>query len=124
MSDAPSFLGDASEHHVVEDPKTEREIGQLFVEAQRFTDDALAKLEGQVDRVLAEAGRKAAEIVLEAREEADGVLRRARESVLLSTTKADELHDAVGRLASLVDSLAEVLKGTLADPSAGPQSPT
>jgi cell division septum initiation protein DivIVA len=101
-------------------PISEREIGQLFVEAQRFTDDALAKLEGQVERVLAEAGRKAAEIVLEAREEADELLRRARESVSLSSAKADELHDAVARLGTLVDSLADSMKSkAVPDSSAG-----
>lgn len=126
MSDAPSSTGGASERRKDDAgaPITEREIGQVFVEAQRFTDDALVKLEGQIGRVLAEAGRKAAEIVLEAREEADELLRRARESVSLSSAKADELHQAVARLATLVDSLADALKGKAVPDPASDRHPT
>jgi ElaB/YqjD/DUF883 family membrane-anchored ribosome-binding protein len=89
---------------------TESELGRLFVEAQRFTDEALTKLEGQVDRVLAEAGKKAAQIVLEAREEADGILRNAHRSVALPTDKADELHASVDRLSKFVGQLGTLLK--------------
>src|SRR5580700_4670145 len=52
---------------------TEREIGLLFVEAQKFTEAALAKLEGQIHQILDQAEAKAAEIVREAQEEAEEV---------------------------------------------------
>jgi cell division septum initiation protein DivIVA len=89
---------------------TETELGRLFVEAQRFTDDALAKLEGQVERVLAEAGKKAAQIVLEAREEADEILRTARQSASLPSDKSVELHASVERLSKFVGQLGALLK--------------
>src|ERR1700735_150615 len=37
---------------------TEREIGLLFVEAQKFTEAALAKLEGQIHQILDQAEAK------------------------------------------------------------------
>ncbi len=98
---------------------TESELGRLFVEAQRFTDDALAKLETQVERVLAEAGKKAAQIVLEAREEADEILRAAHHSTLLPSDKVSELHAAVDRLSGFMGQLGALLK---ADDHSGPGS--
>jgi cell division septum initiation protein DivIVA len=91
-------------------PISETELGRLFVEAQRFTDDALAKLDSQVERVLAQASAKAAEIVVEAREEADQILRSARDTVSLPTDKADELRAAVDRLSTFVGELGALLK--------------
>ena len=91
-------------------PISETELGRLFVEAQRFTDDALAKLDGQVERVLAQASAKAAQIVVEAREEADQILRSARDTVSLPTDKADELRAAVDRLTTFVGELGALLK--------------
>jgi cell division septum initiation protein DivIVA len=91
-------------------PISETELGRLFVEAQRFTDDALAKLDSQVDRVLAQASAKAAQIVLEAREEAEQILRTARDTVALPTETAGELRVAVDQLSKFVGELATMLK--------------
>ena len=57
---------------------TELEIGRLFMEAQRFTDTALAKLEHQIQEILSEASARAQEIVHAAEHEAEEIRRGAR----------------------------------------------
>jgi hypothetical protein len=60
---------------------TELEIGRLFMEAQRFTDSALARLEGQIQEVLNEAGARARQIVHEAEQEAEAIRQEARRTL-------------------------------------------
>jgi hypothetical protein len=74
---------------------TEREIGLLFVEAQKFTEAALAKLEGQIHQILDQAEAKAAEIVREAQQEAEEVRRQAQSTLLFPAEKVHELHAAI-----------------------------
>ena len=74
---------------------TEREIGLLFVEAQKFTEAALAKLEGQIHQILDQAEAKAAEIVREAQQEAEEVRRQAQSTTLFPAEKVHELHAAI-----------------------------
>ncbi|HUC05786.1 MAG TPA: hypothetical protein VL961_10330 [Acidimicrobiales bacterium] len=61
---------------------TELEIGRLLVEAQRFSDSYLAKLEEQVHQILGKAEAKAAQILLEATQEAQELRRHALQAKL------------------------------------------
>jgi cell division septum initiation protein DivIVA len=74
---------------------TECEIGRLFVEAQRFSEESLSKLELQIHEVLCAAETKANEILTEATEEAQDIRRKAQQAAIASTRTARELHSAI-----------------------------
>jgi len=74
---------------------TEVEIGRLFVEAQRFSEESLSRLEIQVHEVLREAEAKAKQIIAEATEEAHEIRRQAHQSAFVSTQAAQELQSAI-----------------------------
>jgi vacuolar-type H+-ATPase subunit H len=80
---------------VAEVETTEFEIGRLFVEAQRFSEDSLSKLEGQIQQVLYAAEDKAREILTEATDEALEIRRQAQEALFVSTKTAEELRSAI-----------------------------
>jgi cell division septum initiation protein DivIVA len=74
---------------------TEYEIGRLFVEAQRFSEESLARLEVQVQEILVEAEAKAAQILREATDEAEEIRRQARQTSAIPDRTAQELQDAI-----------------------------
>ena len=74
---------------------TEYEIGRLFVEAQRFSEASLAKLEVKVHEVLTAAEAKAIQILEEATEEAQQIRREAQEAAFASTKTVQELQSAI-----------------------------
>jgi cob(I)alamin adenosyltransferase len=74
---------------------TEYEIGRLFLEAQRFSEASLSRLEVQVQEILVEAEAKATQILLEATEEAHEIRRRAQQASVIPDRTAQELHDAI-----------------------------
>ena len=74
---------------------TEIEIGRLFVEAQRFSDDSLSKLERQIHEVLCAAEDKAKQILSEATEDALEIRRQAQEAAFVSARTARELQSAI-----------------------------
>ncbi len=74
---------------------TEFEIGRLFVEAQRFSEDSLSNLERQIHAVLCAAEDKAKQILTEATEEALEVRRQAQEAAIVSKQTAQELQSAI-----------------------------
>ncbi len=81
---------------------TEIEIGRLFVEAQRFSEASLARLEVQVQEIVLEAEAKAAEIVQEATEEAHEIRRQAQQrGSNLPGETAQELKTVIGAFASV-----------------------
>jgi hypothetical protein len=88
---------------------TEREIGLLFVEAQKVTEAALAKLEGQIHQILDQAEAKAAEIVREAQEEAEEVRRQAQNASVFPAEKAQELQAAIRGFSSINGELVKEL---------------
>jgi|HubBroStandDraft_6_1064221.scaffolds.fasta_scaffold382654_1 hypothetical protein len=88
---------------------TEREIGLLFVEAQKFTEAALAKLEGQIHQILDQAEAKAAQIVREAQEEAEEVRRQAESASVFPAEKAQELQAAIRGFSSINGELVKEL---------------
>ena len=74
---------------------TEFEIGRLFVEAQRFSEASLSKLELTIHEILGEAEAKAKQILAEATEEAHDIRRQAQEAAFTSTRTARELQSAI-----------------------------
>ena len=74
---------------------TELEIGRLFVEAQRFSEESLAKLEAKVHEILREAETKAKQILAEATEEAQEIRGQAQHAAFVSTTTLRELQSAI-----------------------------
>jgi prefoldin subunit 5 len=74
---------------------TEFEIGRLFVEAQRFSEDSLSRLERQIHKVLTAAEDKAKQILTEATEEALEIRRQAQEAAIVSKQTARELQSAI-----------------------------
>ena len=74
---------------------TEIEIGRLFVEAQRFSEDSLAKLEAKVHEILCEAEAKARQMLSEATEEAQEIRRQAHHAAFASTKTLRELQSAI-----------------------------
>jgi chromosome segregation ATPase len=80
---------------VTEIRTTEFEIGRLFVEAQRFSEASLSKLERQIQEILVEAEAKAAEILQEATEEALEIRRQAEQSTFIPAQAAQELQSAI-----------------------------
>jgi prefoldin subunit 5 len=74
---------------------TEFEIGRLFVEAQRFSEDSLSNLERQIHEVLCAAEDKAKQILTEATKEALEIRRQAQEAAFVSKQTARELQSAI-----------------------------
>jgi chromosome segregation ATPase len=98
---------------------TEREIGLLFVEAQKFTEAALAKLEGQIHQILDQAEAKAAEIVREAQEEGEELRRQAQSATLFPVEKVHELQAAIRGFSTINGELVKELSAlnTMLSPS-------
>ena len=90
LEEANSRLASASKVET-----TEIEIGRLFVEAQRFSEASLAKLDLKIHEILCEAEAKAKEILAEATEEAHEIRRQAQEAAFGSTKTARELQSAI-----------------------------
>jgi hypothetical protein len=88
---------------------TEFEIGRLFVEAQRFSEDSLSKLELQIHELLSAAETKAKQILAEATEEALGIRRQAQEAAFASTTTARELQSAIAGFTTVNTELVKEL---------------
>jgi hypothetical protein len=85
---------------------TEYEIGRLFVEAQRFSEASLSKLEMQIQEILVEAEAKAAEILREATEEAAAI---RRQSSFIPDRTAQDLQSAIVGFASVNSELVKEL---------------
>jgi dsDNA-specific endonuclease/ATPase MutS2 len=88
---------------------TEIEIGRLFVEAQRFSEASLSRLEMQVHEIVLEAEAKAAEIIREATEEAQEIRRRAQQGSSVGAATAQELKTVIGSFASVNSELIKEL---------------
>ena len=111
-------------HHVAAVQTTEYEISRLFVEAQRFSEASLSKLEMRIQEILVEAEAKAAEILREATEEAVEIRRQAQQSSAIPHRTAQEVQAAIVGFASVNSELVKEL-GVLNDmltPSAEPRS--
>src|ERR1700733_14212820 len=74
---------------------TEFDLGRLFVEAQRFSEDSLSKLELQIHEILCEAEEKARQILTAATGGALEIRRQAHEAAISSTRTARELQTAI-----------------------------
>jgi hypothetical protein len=74
---------------------TEFEIGRLFVEAQRFSEASVSKLEGEIQEIMDAAHATAAEIVRAAIEEAQETRRKAERSSFIPSHMAQELQVAI-----------------------------
>ena len=72
---------------------TEVEIGRLFVEAQRFSEDSLSKLEFEIYEILREVEAKAKQILAEATQEAHEIRRQAQHA---TSVDQDRPGTAVG----------------------------
>jgi prefoldin subunit 5 len=94
---------------VAEVETTEVEIGRLFIEAQRFSEDSLSKLENQIHEVLCAAEDKAKQILTEATEEALEIRRQAQEAAFLSTRTARELQSAIAGFTTVNTELVKEL---------------
>jgi len=88
---------------------TELEIGRLFVEAQRFSEESLSKLERQIHEVLCAAEDKAKQILTEATEEALEIRRQAQEAAFMSTRTARELQSAIAGFTTVNNELVKEL---------------
>jgi cell division septum initiation protein DivIVA len=88
---------------------TEFEIGRLFMEAQRFSEATLSRLEMQIQEILVEAEAKAAEILREANEDAEKIRRGAQQSSLIPARTAQELQSAIAGFASVNNELIREL---------------
>lgn len=91
---------------------TEVEIGRLFVEAQRFSEASLTKLEVKIHEVLCEVEAKAMQILAEATEEAQEIRRQAQEAAIASTRTVGELQAAIAGFTTVNAELVKEL-GTL-----------
>jgi cell division septum initiation protein DivIVA len=80
---------------------TETEIGRLFVEAQRFAEESLSRLELRVQEIVLEAEAKAAEIIREATEEAQEIRWQAQQGSSLPGHTTQELKSVIGGFASV-----------------------
>jgi hypothetical protein len=109
---------------------TEFEIGQLFVEAQRFSEASLSRLELQIQEILVEAEAKANQILREATEEAQEIRRQAQEqaqqSSFIPARTAQELQAAIVGFAGVNTELIKELNAlnTMLAPSADRRFPT
>jgi len=88
---------------------TEFEIGRLFMEAQRFSEATLSRLEMQIQEILVEAEAKAAEILREANEDAEKIRREAQQSSFIPARTAQELQSAIAGFASVNNELIREL---------------
>jgi hypothetical protein len=88
---------------------TEFEIGRLFVEAQRFSEASLSKLDLKIHEILCEAEAKAKEILGEATEEAHEIRRQAQEAAFASTRTARELQSAIAGFTTVNNELLKEL---------------
>jgi prefoldin subunit 5 len=88
---------------------TELEIGRLFVEAQRFSEDSLSKLDVKIHEILCEAEAKAKQILAEATEEAHEIRRQAQQAAFGSTRTARELQSAIAGFTNVNNELLKEL---------------
>jgi cell division septum initiation protein DivIVA len=88
---------------------TEFEIGRLFVEAQRFSEESLSKLDLKIHEILCEAEAKAKEILAEATEEAHEIRRQAQQAAFGSTRTARELQSAIAGFTTVNNELLREL---------------
>ena len=88
---------------------TEIEIGRLFVEAQRFSEASLSKLDVTIHEILREAEAKARQILAEATEEAHEIRRQAQEAAFASTRTARELQSAIAGFTTVNNELLKEL---------------
>jgi hypothetical protein len=88
---------------------TELEIGRLFVEAQRFSEDALSNLQLQINEILSAAEDKAQQILTEATAEALEIRRQAQEATIVSTRTARELQTAIAGFTAVNNELTKEL---------------
>jgi dsDNA-specific endonuclease/ATPase MutS2 len=104
---------------------TEYEIGRLFVEAQRFSEASLSRLEVQVQEILVEAEAKAAQILREATEEAQEIRWQAQQTSAIPTQTAQELQAAIRGFVGVNGELVRELNtlNTMLSPSDGPRGP-
>jgi dsDNA-specific endonuclease/ATPase MutS2 len=102
---------------------TEFEIGRLFMEAQRFSEASISKLEMQIQEILVEAEAKAAQILREATEEAQEIRRQAQQASFIPARTAQDLQAAIVGFASVNNELIRELNALnemLAPPMAQP----
>jgi cell division septum initiation protein DivIVA len=104
---------------------TEHQIGRLFVEAQRFSEEALSRLEMRIQEILVEAEAKATEILHEATEEAQQIRRQTGQSVIPART-AQELQAAIVGFARVNSELVEELNAlnAMLAPMSGAYAPS
>jgi cell division septum initiation protein DivIVA len=88
---------------------TEFEIGRLFVEAQRFSEESLSRLELQIQTILCAAEDKAKEILTEATREALEIRQQAQEAAFVSTKTAQELQSAIAGFTTVNNELVKEL---------------
>ena len=88
---------------------TEVEIGRLFVEAQRFSEASLSKLELAILEILREVEAKAKQILTEATEEAHEIRRQAQQAAFASTRTAQELQSAIAGFTTVNNELLKEL---------------
>lgn len=88
---------------------TELEIGRLFVEAQRFSEESLSELEQQINEILIAAEAKAEQILRGATEEALDIRRQAQEHAVESTRTARELQMAIAGFTTINSELVKEL---------------
>ena len=88
---------------------TEVEIGRLFVEAQRFSEASLSKLEVAILEILREVEAKAKQILTEATEEAHEIRRQAQQAAFASTRTAQELQSAIAGFTTVNNELLKEL---------------
>jgi cell division septum initiation protein DivIVA len=94
---------------VTEVRTTEFEIGRLFVEAQRFSEESLSRLERQIQEILVEAEAKAAEILQEATEEALEIRRQSQQSSFIPAHTAQGLQSTIAEFVSVNNGLRREL---------------
>jgi hypothetical protein len=104
LVDANSRLSTASQVET-----TEFEIGRLFVEAQRFSEESLSNLEQQINDILNAAEAKAVQILDEATEEALEIRRQAQAAAVESTKTARELQVAIVGFTTINNELVKEL---------------
>ena len=88
---------------------TEFDIGRLFVEAQRFSEASLSKLEVQIHEILCEAEAKARQILTEATEEGLKIRHQAQDAARVSTRTARELQVAIAGFTAVNSQLVKEL---------------
>jgi DNA repair exonuclease SbcCD ATPase subunit len=87
----------------------EIEIGRLFVEAQRFVENYVSRIEVKIQGVLAEAEAKARQILIEATEEARNIRENAQQAAFESTSTVRELQSAIAGFTTVNEELLKEL---------------